>query len=205
MYVPAYAELSEAAAATLAAEHPFAVLCSESQGAPFATHLPLLLESESGTHWLRGHVARPNPHWRSWDGERGALAIFRGPHAYVSPRWYQHAGEVPTWNYLAAHASGRPHAIHDPEWLRALLQRLAVRFDPEWGALTHPPETAARHQQLLGGIVGIEMRVEEWIGKAKLGQNKVPENRESAARHLTETGDAGAAAVARQMRALPGH
>jgi transcriptional regulator len=201
MYVPDYARCAPAATLAIARAHPFALLCSELDGAPFATHLPLLVEEDAGgTACLRGHVARANPHWRGWNGERPALAIFRGPHAYVSPRWYVSTAEVPTWNYLAAHASGRPRAIEDAAWLRALLARLAARFDPEWGAHTPSPD-AARHQaKLLGGIVGFEMRVEGWTGKAKLGQNKSDADRAAAARGLEATGRPDETAVAEAMR-----
>ncbi len=200
MYVPAYARLDSELIAPLVRAHPFALLCSELKGAPFATHLPLLLEEESGVAWLRGHVARANPHWQAWDGERASMAVFRGPHAYVSPRWYLSANEVPTWNYLAAHASGRPRAVQDASWLRALLRRMAERFDPEWGAQSPTPEAAQRQASLLGGIVGFEMRVEQWTGKAKLGQNKSAADREGAARGLEATKRPEDAAVAAQMR-----
>lgn len=200
MYVPAYAGCGPDETLAIARAHPFALLCSERDGAPFATHLPLLVEEdEGGAVWLRGHVAKPNPHWRGWDGARPALAVFRGPHAYVSPRWYVSEAEVPTWNYLAAHASGRPRAIEDEAWLRALLARLAERFDREWGALAPAPD-AARHQaQLLGGIVGFEMRVDEWIGKAKLGQNKSAADRAGAAQGLAATGRPDEAEIAAAM------
>ncbi len=200
MYVPAYARLAPPDALLLAREHPFALLCADLDGAPFATHLPLLAEEErDGSCWLRGHVARANPHWRAWNGARPALAVFRGPHAYVSPRWYENPADVPTWNYLAAHASGCPRAVEDPAWLRALLARLAERFDPEWGARARTPESARLQAALLGGIVGFEMRVEEWTGKAKLGQNRSAADRAGAARGLAATGRAGDAAVAEAM------
>jgi len=200
MYVPAYARLAPPPTIQIAREHPFALLSSELDGAPFATHLPLLAEEESGgVCWLRGHVARANPHWQGWDGARRALAVFRGPHAYVSPRWYEDHADVPTWNYLAAHAIGRPRAVQDADWLRALLTRLAERFDPEWGRSKPPAEAARRQAALLGGIVGFEMRVEEWTGKAKLGQNRSAADRAGAARGLAATGRPGDAAVAEAM------
>lgn len=201
MYVPAYARLAPSDALLLARDHPFALLCSEREGAPYATHLPLLAEEEAdGACWLRGHVARANLHWQGWDGARPALAVFRGPHAYVSPRWYEGADDVPTWNYLAAHASGRPRAMEDPVWLRALLSRLAQRFDPEWGQRQPSPAGVRLQASLLGGIVGFEMRVEEWIGKAKLGQNRSAADRAGAARGLAATGRAEDSALAEAMR-----
>lgn len=199
MYVPAYSRLADADAIALAREHPFALLLSSRGGVPAGTHLPLLVEEEDGACWLRGHVARANPHWREWDGERPALAVFRGPHAYVSPRWYAAAGEVPTWNYLAAHALGRPRAVHDPERLADLLRRMAARFDPEWAALRPDAAERARHAGLLGAVVGMELRVESWTGKAKLGQNRSAADRAGAVAGLRATGGAAETALAERM------
>lgn len=201
MYVPAYARLAADATVAIAREHPFALLCSELDGLPFATHLPLLVEEQDGAWWLRGHVARANPHWRCWDGARPALAVFRGPHAYISPRGYAAPGEVPTWNYLAAHASGRPRAVEDPAWLAALMLRLAARFDPEWAARRPEAGEERRHAALLGGVVGVEMRVEAWLGKAKLGQNRSAADRAGAAAGLRASGRPDDAALAARMAA----
>src|SRR5689334_21322792 len=85
--------------------HSFATLVTISSSGPVASHLPLLLDAEAGPHGsLLGHMARANPQWRTAEGE--ALAIFLGPHAYVSPAWYGEPGTVPTWNYVAVHAYG---------------------------------------------------------------------------------------------------
>ncbi|MGL6251979.1 MAG: FMN-binding negative transcriptional regulator, partial [Billgrantia desiderata] len=104
MYVPPSMRLTREQAWALVERYGFAVLV----GADLqATHLPLTLErSEGELGSLYGHFARANPHWRALDGNR-ALAIFSGPHAYVSPSWYASRPAVPTWNYLAVHATGR--------------------------------------------------------------------------------------------------
>ena len=110
--------------------HPFATLVSVADGAPFATHVPLLLDAERGPlGTLVGHVAAPNPHSAAFDERAQALAIFHGPHAYVSPRWYASGPNVPTWNYVAVHAIGRPRGIDDPARVRALLARTAAVFE----------------------------------------------------------------------------
>src|ERR1700679_971747 len=98
-----------------------------------ANHLPMLLDGNI----LRGHVARANPVWKAGEGE--ALAIFLGPHAYVSPNWYPSKAAtgkaVPTWNYMTVHAKGRIRWIQDADWLRAHVTLLsdtheAPRPDP---------------------------------------------------------------------------
>src|SRR5690606_23062498 len=83
--------------------HGFAVVVSVSEGRPAATHLPLTVKVAGEEVFLRGHFAKANPQWRGLeDGE--VLAVFNGPHAYVSPRHYDAFESVPTWNYLTVHA-----------------------------------------------------------------------------------------------------
>jgi len=103
---------------------------SETDVAPFATHVPLLLDAERGpSGTLVGHMARANPHWQAFDGHSPALAIFHDPHAYVSPRWFAAAPNVPSWNYEVVHASGAPQVFEEPARVRALLERSAAVFE----------------------------------------------------------------------------
>ena len=136
-----------------------------------ANHLPMLLEGNV----LRGHVARANPVWKSGDGE--ALAIFLGPHAYVSPGWYPSKAAtgkaVPTWNYITVHAKGALRWVQDADWLRAHVGTLsdaheAGRENP-W-EITDAPESYVG--SLLRTIVGFELTIETLEGKYKLSQNR---------------------------------
>ncbi len=136
-----------------------------------ANHLPMLLEG--GT--LRGHVARANPVWKQGDGD--ALAIFLGPHAYVSPGWYPSKAEtgkaVPTWNYITVHARGRIRWIQDADWLRAHVGALSDSHeagrDAPWAAADAPESYLAT---MLRAIVGFELTIETLEGKWKLSQNR---------------------------------
>ena len=136
-----------------------------------ANHLPMLLDGNV----LRGHVARANPVWKQAEGP--ALAIFLGPHAYVSPNWYPSKAEagkaVPTWNYITVHARGRIAWRQEPDWLRAHVTALsdaheAQRAQP-W-AVGDAPETYI--QTMLRGVVGFELTIESLQGKYKLSQNR---------------------------------
>jgi transcriptional regulator len=136
-----------------------------------ANHLPMLLENGV----LRGHVARANPVWKEGGGE--ALAIFLGPHAYVSPNWYPSKAEtgkaVPTWNYLTVHARGSINWIQDGDWLRAHVSALSDvhevgRAEP-W-AVTDAPTSYV--DALLRAIVGFELTITKLEGKWKLSQNR---------------------------------
>jgi transcriptional regulator len=178
--------------------HAFALLVTAREGGFEATHLPLWLEPERGPHGtLFGHVARANPHWRSFDGRARALAVFAGPHAYVSPRWYQKPG-VPTWNYLAVHAEGVPRIVDDPEAVRALLVRLTETYDGPGGYEALPEELVMR---LSRGIVAFELPIDRLVGKRKLSQNKSAADRAGVVAGLFASGEPDAVAIAELIQA----
>ena len=128
MYIPKAFEVTDRATLHDFIEaNSFATLVTSIDDAPFATRLPMLLERETGAYGtLIGHVARANPHWRSFDGKALAVAMFDGPHAYISPNWYVTAPAVPTWNYATVHAYGAPRVIEDPHRVEAIVDRLVA-------------------------------------------------------------------------------
>jgi len=136
-----------------------------------ANHLPMLFQDGV----LRGHVARANPVWKSGEGE--ALAIFLGPHAYVSPNWYPSKAEtgkaVPTWNYITVHARGTIRWVQDADWLRAHVGALSdaneAGRDQPWKISDAP---ASYIDGLVRAIVGFELTIAKLEGKYKLSQNR---------------------------------
>lgn len=152
----------------------FATLVStDPNGVPFATHVPLLLDRSSET--LFGHIARANPQWEMF-GDRESLAIFHGPHAYVSPTWYTIAPAVPTWNYATVHVYGTPRVI-DTDRTANVVDRLVRKYEdhrPTPWAGDMPDDYRRR---MLAGIVGFEMPLTRIEGKFKLGQNRSAEDR----------------------------
>ena len=144
-----------------------------------ATHLPLLLDSEGKR--LRGHMARANRQWQCF-GEGPVLAIFQGPHAYISPTFYEADFAVPTWNYVAVHVTGTPRIIDDPASVRSLLDYLVAHNDKHGWTM---PWQNERADTLLAAIVAFEIDIERLEGKAKLGQNRPPADQQSMARALS--------------------
>ena len=141
---------------------------------PQVTHLPLLLDRDRGPFGvLAGHMARANPHWQGFGRSGESLAIFHGPHGYISPRWYVSEVAVPTWNYVAVHASGTPRLVEGSEGMVAHLHALIRRHEgtatESWRPDRLPADTFAA---LLKGIVCFEMPIARVEGKAKLGQNR---------------------------------
>ncbi len=206
MYLPGhFTEDRVDVLAALILEHPFATLVTPAGGALVASHLPMLWDPKPapfGT--LTGHVARPNPHATVVpDGE--SLAMFLGPQGYVSPGWLpskqEHGKVVPTWNYVAVHATGSLRLVDDVDWLRALVTRLTARHEagmPTPWQVTDAPE--AFLESVLRGIVGVEMPVRTLEGKWKLSQNRPPADVDGIIDGLERRGDPPARALAAAMR-----
>ena len=105
------------------------IISAGADGAPAATWIPFLIEGTPQRPVIFGHMARANDQWRSWSARTPLLALFQGPHHYISPSWYEPAPHVPTWNYLAVQVRGRPRLLEDGAEVEAMLDRLvdAVR------------------------------------------------------------------------------
>jgi len=164
---------------------------SDNGGEPLASHLPLLCDRTAGPLGkLVGHMAAANPHWRDLDGEK-VLAIFSGPHAYISPTWHETANSVPTWNYVAVHVVGTARIERDPirlaEIVRAYVEFYEASMPAPWSLDSADPDFIAR---LLDAIVGFTIEIERIDGKWKLSQNHPPERRESVIRGLRSLGGA---------------
>ncbi|MFI5351257.1 MAG: FMN-binding negative transcriptional regulator [Elusimicrobiota bacterium] len=130
MYVPKYAEAAEAAALHEFIEaHPFGLLATAAGGLE-ANHYPFLLHAADGSLWT--HVARANPQASRLSGGAPCLAVFTGPHAYVSPAMYVKKLHVPTWNYTAVHARCEARLVEDDDAIEDILRRTVARFDDRW-------------------------------------------------------------------------
>jgi transcriptional regulator len=204
MYVPKHFAMDGAAeVSAFLRAYPFATIVSLLDGEMIASHVPVLLDGDAaagGT--LIGHVARANPHWRAWDGEAQSLAIFSGPHAYVSPVWYNETPAVPTWNYGAVHVYGSVHAIHEPRDILTIMDRLIAAFDSQgYGPASVPDEY---RESMARGTVGFELTIARLEGKAKLSQNRPVEDRRSVVHHLSQSTDATEQAVAAMMASRDG-
>lgn len=203
MYVPAaFAENDLTKLHDFIERNSFGLLVSLVEGLPFASHLPFLLERTAGPHGtLVGHMARANPHWRNAGGQT-VLAIFTGPHAYISPTWYEAEQVVPTWNYTAVHAYGRMRIYEDRGALLDIVREMVRHYEQ---AMPRPwtfDPSSTFAERMLGQIVGFRIEVEKIEGKWKLNQNHLAERREKVERVLREQSDENAQGVAALMRAM---
>jgi len=206
MYAPEHFSLPEVEAChRIALDNSFGeLITTDAAGAPFATHLPFLLEPARGQKGvLLGHMARANPQWRHFSFGRPALAMFHGPHAYVSPTYYVTHPAVPTWNYIAVHAYGTPRIIEDPQAVLEILRRLSEVYEAANGSEWRMERLGENYLDArLGGVVAFELPIERWEGKAKLSQNLSVEDRRRVASALAGSRDPNARALAQAMEAL---
>jgi transcriptional regulator len=132
-------------------------------------------------------LARANPQWRHADGQR-VLAVFSGPHAYVSPSWYEADEVVPTWNYVAVHAVGVLRAIHDRDDLLRIAQDSVAFFENGRPQPWTFDASTGYADRMLKGIVGFRIEIQTLEGKWKLSQNHPPERRTKVRKALRERG-----------------
>ena len=181
--------------------HDFGLLLSHGAAGIVASHIPFLAELRDGKLHLQGHLARPNPQVAELASGGESLAIFSGPHAYVSPGWYAEQPAVPTWNYADVHAYGAVRLIDDAGWLRDFLQRLSDRHEAHEAAPWRMQELAAPYLEgMLRGIVGLEIAVTRLEGKFKLSQNRPAVDRPRIVAALDRRADPESQAVAQLMR-----
>jgi transcriptional regulator len=187
-------------------DRPFGTIVVNGADGLIASHVPILVETEPAPYGaLLFHVARPNPQWRAVAAETEALAIFLGPHAYISPSWYATTREtgkvVPTWNYLAIHAYGPLEVFEDAASLRELVTRLTAIHERgqsnPWAPSDAPEDYIATQ---LRAIVGLRMPIRRLYGKWKMSQNRPDADRSGAMEALEKSDRAEDRAVAAIMR-----
>ena len=203
MYTPAAFKLDDVPRLhALMRRYPFAPLLTAHSGGIAVTHLPLMVDETRGRYGtLIAHMARANEHWRLFDGKREAMAVFTGPHAYISPSWYESPVTVPTWNYAAVHAHGRPAIVADKARVRAILEQLVAIHESS----VHPPWRTSQAGDYINDqvqyIVAFEIEIERLEGKFKFNQNRSRADQEGVVRALSASDDPLKREVAEIMRA----
>ena len=201
LYVPPHFRVDDANALfALIESHAFGTLVTAGPSGLHVSHIPFLPERAlDGKLRLLGHVARANAQSAALEGAEHLMAIFQGPHAYVSPGWYQQHPSVPTWNYAVVHAHGRARLMDEAE-LHDLVIRLSDTYEAgrekPWRAAALPSDFA---NAMLKAIVGFEIEVERLEGKFKLSQNRPAE----IPRVIAALEGAGEAELAALMRSHP--
>jgi transcriptional regulator len=210
MYIPRHFELhDEEAVRQILEDYGFALLITSEDGVAEATHLPLIHDPEPAPQGrLLGHVARANGQRQQLEAaaedNREVLAVFLGPHSYVSPNDYgPGAPTVPTWNHMAVHVYGVPRPMTKAEEVGGLLERLTDRFESgrarPWSPAELDPEFLNR---MLRGVFAFEIAITRIQAKAKLSQNRTPTQAAHAAASLQSMEEPMTRETGRRMRAV---
>jgi transcriptional regulator len=178
MYIPAhFGGMNHEANCDLIEANPLSILFTNGRTGQDANHIPFELVRASGKFGvLRCHVARANPIWKDTPQGSDVLAVFRSVDAYVSPNWYPSKREthrqVPTWNYIVAHAHGRLTVHDDEAYVRNLVARLTKKHEATqplpWKMADAPKDYL---DTMVSSIVGLEIGITRLVGKMKLSQD----------------------------------
>lgn len=206
IYTPKHFDTHDRAAiARLMHEHSFATLVTPAMPEPMVSHLPLLLLPDCEPHGtLLGHFARANPHWRH-AREAESIAIFHGPHAYVSPAWYGEPERmVPTWNYASVHAHGTLAVVDDAVEAQGIMDALVQRFEAARAQPWQFRREERERDALMGAIVPFRMHIKRVEAKFKLSQNRSRDDRARVIAALRAVGHPEATQTADWMDAYAG-
>jgi transcriptional regulator len=199
MYSPSYNQLEDRAELlAFMRANSFAVLVTGTGGTLHASHLPVMIHQHGKDIVIDTHMAKNNPQWREFFDDE-VMLVFAGPHAYVSPRWYEERERVPTWNYAAVHAYGTPRVVEDRKQKYESQRRLVEALDPKW----LPQFDGLRQEyvdRMLEGIVNFQIAVTRLETRWKLSQNRSRREQELIAAQLEKSDDAMERALAALTR-----
>ncbi|MBV8032771.1 MAG: FMN-binding negative transcriptional regulator [Betaproteobacteria bacterium] len=195
MYSPPYNQVADRAEVlAFMRANNFPILITGAGGNLVASHLPAVVSESEAQIVIDMHMAKNNPQWKEFF-EDEVLVVFHGPHAYVSPRWYEEKERVPTWNYAAVHAYGVPTIISDKKMKAESQRRLIELMDPDW-LPSHDKLDDKYVDMMLEGIVNFEIRVTRLETRWKLSQNRSRREMELIAERLEASGDSMERALA---------
>lgn len=203
MYIPElYKNENQAEIRQFIHENGFAVLVSQTAGKLWGTHIPLILETDgNGSLFLHGHVSKLNPQGMDIKEGEEVLAIFQGPHAYISSSWYDHEN-VPTWNYLAVHAYGKIRVLNYEETVHSL-KKLVDRYEAGSENPVRVEDLSEKTMREARGVTGFRIDITSIEAKKKLSQNRDAKNYQNIISELEKRGDSQSSAIAAEMKKCP--
>lgn len=183
-------------------ENSFGILINQTEGKLCATHIPLELAIDKNRkEVLQGHIAKENPQWKGFEENDTVLAIFSGPHSYISSSWYDHEN-VPTWNYLAVHVYGKIKIIEGEAAINSL-KKLVDKYEKNSENPIRVADLSSKTMRQVKGIVAFEIEITSIEATKKLSQNRDENNYKNIISELEKTKDQGSIAIANEMKKCP--
>lgn len=203
MYIPKFFKVDDIEKAkAFIHENGFGILINQVDGKPWATHIPLVIETSSNNKSiLFGHIAKANNQWKAFQEDQEVLVIFQGPHSYISSSWYDHEN-VPTWNYTAVHVYGKIK-ITNTETLYKQLSKLVEKYETgNENPVSVSKMSASMVENQMNAIVGFEIHITEIQAAEKFSQNRDQKNYTNIIAELEKKGDLDSLKVAAEMKIL---
>lgn len=179
-------------------ENAFAILINTTNGKPWGTHTPLFFEKSDNKLILSGHISKENPQAESLYDNEEILAIFNGPHTYISSSWYDHEN-VPTWNYLAVHIYGKIRLLDYEETILSL-KKLVDKYETKQENPIRIENLSEKTMKQARGILAFEITITEIQAKKKLSQNRDDKNYKNIIDHLEKSTDFNDLEIAKEMQ-----
>jgi transcriptional regulator len=180
-------------------QNGFAILVNQTDGKLWATHTPLILETnDAGKQILIGHISKANPQAESFKSNDEVLAIFSGAHTYISSSWYDHEN-VPTWNYLAVHVYGKV-TVYNHEEAVHFLKKLVDKYEAKSENPVRVENLSKKTMREAHGIIAFEIEITNIEAQKKLSQNRDNKNYKNIITELEKTNDNQALDIAKEMK-----
>jgi transcriptional regulator len=203
MYIPdLYKNENQTEITQFLLEHSFGILVNRTNGKLWATHIPLELEqTKEGKSILFGHISKENPQWESFESDANVLAIFSGPHSYVSSSWYEKEN-VPTWNYIAVHVYGKVKII-EGDAVIASLKKLTDKYEAHAENPVRIEDLSEKTMRQASGIVAFEIEIDRIEAVKKMSQNRNEKDYQNVISELEKTEKVNSKEVAAVMKKCP--
>ena len=203
MYIPhLYKNENQEEITQFLLENSFGILVNRTNGKLWATHIPLELEqTNDGKSILFGHISKENPQWESFESDADVLAIFSGPHSYISSSWYEKEN-VPTWNYIAVHVYGKIKII-EGDAVVASLKKLTDKYEQNSENPVRIEELSSKTMRQTAGIVAFEIEIESIEAVKKMSQNRNEKDYHNIISELEKAKETAAIEVANVMKKCP--
>lgn len=183
-------------------KNSFGILINQTEGKLCATHIPLELDTnKEGAAILCGHISKENPQWKGFAANDQVLAVFSGPHSYISSSWYDHEN-VPTWNYIAVHVYGKIKIIEGEAVIESL-KKLVDKYEKNSENPVRLEDLSRKTMMQTRGIVAFEIEIEEIQATKKMSQNRDDKDYQNIISELEKTNENQSIAVANEMKKCP--
>ena len=172
----------------------FATIITAKDSLPVATHLPFIVTIKEDKIILTAHFAKANDQWKDIEHNK-ILVIFSEPHAYISPKNYDTALNVPTWNYISVHAYGQGKLITNAAEVMTVLEATINNYESaylqQWNNFAEDYKL-----KMINGIVAFEIVVTDLQAKKKLSQNRTATEKQKIIEQLSKSNDSNEKLIA---------